>query len=84
MAEPGNICAGACGDCELYFPVVYVYYWPVEGADTSCLAGTNSSSQHQPVAGTNSTGGIPVKARGIEGKKRDGVSTVVNSDGFTL
>ena len=63
---------------------MYVYYWPVEGADTSCLAGTNSSSQHQPVAGTNSTGGIPVKARGIEGKKRDGVSTVVNSDGFTL
>ena len=84
QGDPGNICAGACGDCELYFPVVYVYYWPVEGADTSCLVGGNSSQQHQPVAGGNSTGGIPVQARGIEGNKRDGATTVVNADGFTF
>ena len=33
---PGQVCGGACGVCQLHFPTVSVYYWPVSSPNTAC------------------------------------------------
>ena len=77
--SPGDVCAGACGFCQLYFPTVYVYYWPVATPNTACLSTSYVASSQYNLSST----GITVQPRGLSGIA-EGVTTLVNSEGFTL
>ena len=76
--QPGAVCGGKCGWCQLFFPTVYVYYWPVAGQNTACLNSTSTSAQFSV-----SSGGVVVSARQMP-QALAGASTLVNSNGFTL
>ena len=76
---PGDRCGGSCGHCELYFPEVNVYYWPPASANTACLT-TNSATTITP---GNSRHGLHANLRALSDVP-EGVTTVVNSNGFTL
>ncbi|MCJ1403421.1 hypothetical protein MMC11_006644 [Xylographa trunciseda] len=80
---PGNVCGGMCGMCNIFFPTVFVYYWPVSSQNTACLVTGNSTSATSLVKRYQHQSGIPVKARGLSAVTA-GVSTLVNSDGFTF
>ena len=67
--QPGQRCGGICGYCQVLFPTVYVYYWPVEQQDTACL--TSQDLQVRELMKLR-TLGLPETG-----------STLV-SDGFTL
>ncbi|MCJ1382305.1 hypothetical protein MMC17_005418 [Xylographa soralifera] len=76
---PGDRCGGACGACQLYFPEVNVYYWPPASANTACLT-TNSTTT---VAAGNRRRGLHANLRALSGVP-EGVTTTVNSNGFTF
>ena len=61
-----------CGMCTVYFSLVDVWYWPVTGADTSCLDNVTISE----AVATSPLAVVPPSYR-------DTISTVVGSDGFT-
>ena len=65
-ALPGDVCGGKCGICQLYFPTVYVYYWPVSSPNTACLGTPNSSLT-----------AMDVQPRGLSSPSGN-VSTIVN------
>ncbi len=70
--EPDKWC---CGTCEVYFPLIDVFYWPVAGANTSCVtvsSDVNSTDHDTP----------PHRARPRGITPQAGQSTVI-SDGFT-
>ena len=84
---PGVICGGLCGDCKVFFPEVFVYYWPVASPNTACLDSTTQASAITAApavpSGSVLARNIPVQARGLSGVSgSDG--TLVNSNGFTL
>ena len=76
-AEPGQVCGGLCGACNLYYPTVNVYYWPVASPNTACLVSTTTTAPASMIA--RDIYGYPVIPRQLSGN----VSTLV-SDGFTL
>ena len=83
----GVICGGDCGSCKVFFPEVFVYYWPVPSPNTACLS---PATQPSPItaataipSGGVSARNIPVQARGLSGVSGSG-GTLVNSNGFTL
>lgn len=75
---PGAACGGRCGFCQLYFPTVYVYYWPVPSPNTACLSSSEGGST--TAKSKSSTGSI--KPRPLT-KNRTNTSMIV-SKGFTL
>ena len=77
--EPYAPCGGACGICQLYFPTVYVYYWAVESPNTACLDTAYTTATLENIT---SSANAP-QPRGLS-KITDTVSTLVNSEGFTL
>ena len=80
QVEPvGRICDGQCGACSLYFPSVYVYYWPVASPNTACLTETTPVASSQ---GKTISSGIVAQPRALR-NRADGASTLV-SNGFTL
>lgn len=85
-APPGMMCGGACGLCEIIFPTAYVYYWPIVSPNTACLASTASNCS-TPVTKREvydlPAGKIVAEPRSLAGLP-DSVSTIVNSNGFTL
>ncbi|MCJ1438064.1 hypothetical protein MMC27_007451 [Xylographa pallens] len=76
---PGNRCGGGCGQCQLYFPEVNVYYWPPASANTACLS-TNSTATFTP---GNRRRGLRANLRALSDVPV-GVTTTVNSNGFTF
>ena len=79
MEPIGRICDGICGACSLYFPSVYVYYWPVASPNTACLTAISTIAPSQGGAGSS---GIVARPRALR-ERVDGTSTLV-SNGFTL
>ena len=79
QSMPGMSCEELCGYCRLFFPTVSVFYWPVESANTACLASGNSTpstaAPHDPR--------VTAKRRSPDGNDA-GPTTIVNSAGFTL
>jgi len=75
---PGAVCGGRCGFCQLYFPTVYVYYWPVPSPNTACLS---SSTDGVATARFNSSIMV-VKPRSLVKDSPDASTIVFN--GFTL
>ena len=80
--DPAVACGGLCGLCELLFPTVHVYYWPVPFPNTACL-----TTQDVATVGSNQTYSTTytaaIQPRGLS-KITDTESTLVNSEGFTL
>ena len=76
-ALPGQLCNGLCGGCQIYFPTVNVFYFPVESPNTACMSNNGS---------IGATSGPVLASRGYAARPSvlpRGVSTVV-TDGFTL
>ena len=71
----GEHCAGNCGSCDLYFPSVSVYYWPVGSANTACL-GNATAATAQARALSRKAGPQP--------RALSGAGSILVSDGFTL
>ena len=44
--EPGQFCGGLCGFCNLYYPTVSVYYWPVPSPNTACLTSSTAAPSY--------------------------------------
>ncbi|MCJ1380810.1 hypothetical protein MMC17_003919 [Xylographa soralifera] len=76
-AEPGQVCGGLCGACNLYYPTVNVYYWPVASPNTACLVSTTTTAPASAIA--RDIYGYPVIPRQLSGN----ASTLV-SNGFTF
>ena len=76
-AEPGEVCGGLCGACNLYYPTVNVYYWPVASPNTACLVSATTTAPASVIA--RDIYGYPVIPRQLSGN----ASTLV-SNGFTL
>lgn len=77
-----DVCGGLCGSCEIFYPEVFIYYWPVTSPNTACIQ-TNSSSSYQVSNQNSSSSDFKLHRRGLS-KATAEVSTLVNSDGFTL
>ncbi|MCJ1284959.1 hypothetical protein MMC26_004296 [Xylographa opegraphella] len=76
-AEPGQVCGGICGACNLYYPTVNVYYWPVASPNTACLVSATTTAPPSVMA--RDIYGYPVIPRQLHGN----ASTLV-SNGFTF
>lgn len=71
----GEHCAGNCGSCDLYFPSVSVYYWPVASANTACLGNaTAATAQARALS----------KGIGLHPRALNGAGSTLVLDGFTL
>ena len=70
-----DYCADMCGNCNIYFPTVNVYYWPVSSPNTACLSGISTA----PTPASMAARGFRAHPRQLSGN----VSTAV-LDGFTL
>lgn len=82
-AGPSNdVCGGICGICQLFYPEVFVYYWPVTPPNTACIQ-ANSSSSFLVSSHDLYSSDIKINRRGLS-KVIAEVSTLINSDGFTL
>ena len=76
-ALPGEVCGGLCGACNLYYPTVNVYYWPVASPNTACLVSATTTTSASVIA--RDIYGYPAIPRQLSGN----ASTLV-SNGFTL
>ncbi|MCJ1402626.1 mucin 5B, oligomeric mucus gel-forming [Xylographa trunciseda] len=76
-ALPGEVCGGLCGACNLYYPTVNVYYWPVASPNTACLVSATTTAPANVIA--RDLYGYPVIPRQLNGN----ASTLV-SNGFTF
>ncbi|MCJ1395104.1 Mucin-21 [Xylographa bjoerkii] len=76
-ALPGQVCGGLCGACNLYYPTVNVFYWPVASPNTACLVSATTTSPASVIA--RDIHGYPVIPRQLSGN----ASTLV-SNGFTF
>ena len=81
--DPAVVCFGACGRCEILFPTVHVYYWPVPSPNTACLTAQYAATAAVSQANLSIYTAAAVQPRGLS-KLTDTVSTLVNPDGFTL
>ena len=70
-----DYCADMCGNCNIYFPTVNVYYWPVPSPNTACLSGASTA----PTQASMAVRGFRAHPRQLAGN----VSTAI-LDGFTL
>ena len=74
IADPVEIYHGkgdCCGPCNIYFPTVALYYWPVASPNTSCLDHHQTSSQ------------ITARAYNLPTNSSVSKSYAVGLDGFT-
>ena len=71
--EPGQYCGGVCGFCELFYPDVSVFYWPVPSPNTACLTSTASAQS------SLNARALYASPRGLPGN-----DSILVSDGFTL
>ena len=83
-AVPGEICGGVCGACNIFFPSVSVYYWPVTSQNTACLAGNSAAASSAAVSLTARA--VDAYPRGLEAHPRalNGNESILVLDGFTL
>ena len=75
-ALPGQICGGFCGGCQLYYPSVNVFYWPVASPNTACLS----------TATVTPASAVARDMHGYQAVPRQLLTnaTTLVSDGFTL
>ncbi|MCJ1292664.1 hypothetical protein MMC34_004217 [Xylographa carneopallida] len=78
----GQVCAGECGFCQIYFPTVFVYYWPVPSPNDACLGESESVAANVSLTVRDRII-VPRNLPGLAGFSGAG-STLVNSDGFTF
>ena len=78
-AVPGEICGGFCGACNIYFPSVSVYYWPVATPNTACLSGSTVAPSQASLTARGVEAGLIAHPRAL-----DGNGSILVSDGFTL
>ncbi|MCJ1377736.1 hypothetical protein MMC17_000832 [Xylographa soralifera] len=80
--SPGQVCAGECGFCQIYFPTVFVYYWPVPSPNNACLGESENAAANISLTARDRII-VPRSLPGLAGFSGSG-STLVNSDGFTF